>query len=107
MDKNNLPPTLAGDFAADFTSADAREAFDSIAERMARIVEIIEANPKGLTGAALAEVGLQARLAGLEADSTAGDTRADLNAAWGILFVASEVEAQALATIAIDKARGH
>lgn len=96
----------SSDFREGLTSAEARDAFDAIAHRMECIVKIIADNPQGLTGTVLAEVGLMARLAGLEADSTAGDVRADLNAAWGVRFVACEVEAQALAAIAIDKARG-
>lgn len=103
---NNLQAPLTGDWVAGFTSDDACEMRDSIAEKMARIAEIIAANRHGLTSAALAEVDLLVRLAGLEADSTAGDVHADLNAAWGVRFVANEVEAQALAASAIDRARG-
>ena len=106
MNTKKSPPTvLTGDFAEGFTDTDARMAFDTIAERMARIVEIVAANPEGLTGAALIEIEMLARLTGLEADSTAGD-HGDLNKIWGIRLVASEIEAQALAAIAIDKARG-
>lgn len=106
MSTNNLPAPLMGDFAEGFTAIDARAAFDGIAEKMARIVEIIAANRQGIAGATLAEVDLLVRMAGLEADGTADGVGANLNDVWGMRFVACEVEAQALTAIAINKARG-
>ena len=103
--RNASAALLASDFKENLTSSDTRAALEAIADRMAPIVEIIQAIPKGLSGAALVEVDLQARLSGLEADCTADDTHAGLNAAWGIVLVASEVEAQAFTALAIDKAQ--
>lgn len=95
---------LTGDFRQGFTSADARAAFDGIADRMTCILKIIE-NPKGLSGSDIAGISVMARMAGLEADSTAGDVNSELGKAWGLRFIACEVEAQALAAGAIEKAR--
>ncbi|MDQ0590987.1 hypothetical protein [Variovorax paradoxus] len=103
--EGSSPVVLRGDFRPDFTSENAREAFDSIADWAMQIVEIIRANPQGLACAALSKVNVLARMTGLEADSTADVAGADLNKVWGITFSPREAEAQALAETWISKAK--
>lgn len=86
--ENSIHTILSGDFRHGYTSLDARLDFDDIAEKAARLREILKSNPRGLAGAAYSEATALVSMIGMMADSTAGDRADDMGPAWGIVISA-------------------